>query len=204
MYTELSSNPAVRLSFKSSLFVVFMRFTRLQGGPTRATVFGINNTETNTGLYLLLIPSTLRLDLGGRTVVLDAAVLLLYDELMPRPEIRQFLAALSKVGILQLNVDDVALRTWKSVLPAMVERCRATWAHREDCTYVIGSEQRIPLSVESGQNPLCTCGNGKLPPGFVSADVPGWNPVAKYAVRAAVAPSFSIPYVEMCDGWAGK
>jgi hypothetical protein len=198
MYTELSSNPAVRLSFKSSLFVVFMRFTRLQGGPTRATVFGINNTETSTGLHLLLIPSTLRLDPGGRTVVLDAAVLPLYDELMPRPEIRQFLAALSRVGILQLNVDDAALRTWKSVLPAMVERCRATWAHREDCAYVVGSEQRIPLSVKSGQNPLCTCGNGKLPPGFVSADVPGWNHVAKYAVRAAVAPSFSIPYVEIC------
>jgi hypothetical protein len=75
----------------------------------------------------------------------------------------------------------------------MVERCRATWAHRENYVYVVGSEQRIPLSVKSGQNPLCTCGNGKLPPGFVSADVPGWNHVAKYAVRAAVAPSFSIP-----------
>jgi len=200
MYTELSSNPAVRLSFKSSLFVVFMRFTRLQGGPTRATVFGINNTETSAGLHLLLIPSTLRLDPGGRTIVLDTAVLPLYDELMPRPEIRQFLAALSRVGILQLNVDDAALRAWKSVLPAMVERCRATWTHREDCAYVVGSEQRIPLSVESGQNPLCTCGNGKLPPGFVSADVPGWNHVAKYAVRAAVAPSFSIPYIEICEG----
>jgi hypothetical protein len=81
----------------------------------------------------------------------------------------------------------------------MVERCRATWAHREDCAYVVGSEQRIPLSVKSGQNPLCTCGNGKLPPVFVSADVPGWNHVAKYAVRAAVAPSFSIPYVEICE-----
>jgi hypothetical protein len=80
----------------------------------------------------------------------EKAVLPLYDELMPRPEIRQFLAALSKVGILQLNVDDAALRTWKSVLPAMIKRCRANWAHREDCAYVVGSEQRIPLSVESG------------------------------------------------------
>jgi hypothetical protein len=198
MHTEPNSN-AVRLSFKSSLFNVFMRFTRLQGGPTEANVFGINNTETSTGMHLLLIPSTLRLDLGGRTVVLDAAVLPLYDELMLRPEIHQFIAALTMVGFLQLNVDDLALRTWKSVLPAMVERCRATWAHREDCAYGIGSEQRIPLSVESGKNPLCTCGNGQLPPGFVSEDMPGWNAVVKYAVRVAVMPLFSIPYVEKCE-----
>jgi len=133
-------------------------------------------------LHLLLIPSTLRLNPGGRTVVLDTTVLPLYDKLMLRPEIRQFLAALSRVSILQLNVNNTALRTWKSVLSAMVERCCVTWAHRADCAYVVGSEQQIPLSMKSGQNPLCTCGNGKLPPRFVSADVPRWNHVVKYAV----------------------
>jgi len=62
-------------------------------------------------LHLLLIPSTLHLNLGGRTVVLDTTVLLLYDKLMLWPEICQFLAALSRVSILQLNVNNTALRT---------------------------------------------------------------------------------------------
>jgi len=109
MYIELFSNSAVHLSFKSFLFVVFMHFTHLQKGPAQATVFDINNTETSTGLHLLLISSTLRLNLGGRTVVLNTTVLLLYNKLMLQSEIRQFLTALSRVSILQLNVNNTAL-----------------------------------------------------------------------------------------------
>jgi hypothetical protein len=166
---------------------MFMQFSGLQGQYSR--VFGINH-PTGGGVHILIFVSCLRLDGANRTVVLDTAVLPLTNRLMP--QIHQFLAALSSKGFCNIKVDEAELKLWKQIIPALVERCRQ-WQHRPSCEY--WTKSQIPLSLENGQTPLCSCGNGNLPAKFIP-DIPQWNTVAKYAIRAAISPSFSIPFVE--------
>ena len=78
------------------------------------------------------------------------------------------------------------------MLPVWIERCRQ-WEHRASCAYQKTS--KIPLSLEFGENPICACGQGTLPRNFIP-NLPQWESVARYAVRAAISPSFSVPYVE--------
>ena len=185
---QASAGERSRVEFKDSLFSLFMHYSGLQG--RRAHVFGIN-CPTNGGVHILFFVSSLRLDLSNRTVVLDAAALPLYDTLMPR--VASFLQTLTSTGDLcQIRATEAELRVWKQVLPALVERCR-TWSHKSKCQYL--SERRVPLSVEKGQRLLCSCGDGKLPADFVT-NVPDWDKVAKYAVRAAVSPCFSAAMFE--------
>jgi hypothetical protein len=178
----------VRLNFKDSLFSIFMYFTGLQGSGTKRKIFGIDHPTR--GVHIMVFVSSLRLDLANHTVVLDAAVLPLSDRLVP--QIRPFLAAISGLGLCMIKVNDDEFKLWKEMLPAWVERCRE-WKHKSSCEYK--RKDAIPLSVEEGQTPLCSCGNGILPPNFIS-DVPQWDMASKHAVRAAISPSFSVPYVE--------
>jgi hypothetical protein len=187
MASSTEAHKDVRVNFKDSLFSMFMHFTGLQGGQSR--VFGINH-PTGGGVHILFFISCLRLEIANHTAVLDTAVLPLTDRLMPR--IDPFLAALTNMGFYNINVDDDELRLWKELLPALVERCRQ-WEHRPSCEYM--AKAQIPLSVENGQAPLCSCGNGRFPPRFISG-IPKWDLVSKYAVRAAISPSFSVPFVE--------
>ena len=96
------------------------------------------------------------------------------------------------MGVCTINVDDDELRLWREVLPAMVERCRQ-WEHRPSCEYK--AKAQIPLSIKNGQPLLCSCGNGTLPLRLISG-IPKWDVVSKHAVRVAISPSFSIPFVE--------
>jgi hypothetical protein len=177
----------IRLNYKDTLFSLFMQSTGLQG--QKATLFGVTNPSRG-GIHILLLVSRIRLDLAKHTAVLDAAVLPLTNHLVPR--IHPFLASLTDAGLCQIRVGDEELQLWKMLLPAMVERCR-DWEHRSSREYL--TERRIPLSVEYGHTPICVCGNGKLPSKFIPG-LPGWDAVAKYATRVAIAPCFSVPFVE--------
>ncbi|KAI9765704.1 MAG: hypothetical protein M1839_005399 [Geoglossum umbratile] len=170
-----------RVDFKDSLFSLFMHSTGLQG--ERARVFGINH-PTGGGVHIMIFVSRLLLDLASHTVVLDAAALPLTNQLLPR--IHGFLAAITNAGFCNIKVDENELKLWKHMIPAFVERCRQ-WKHQSSCEYVVKS--KIPLSVDPGQSPICSCGNGKLPANFITG-VPKWNQVSNYAVRVAISPSF--------------
>lgn len=176
-----------RINFKDSLFSIFMHFSGLQGQQAR--VFGINDPD-HGGVHILVFVSCLRLDLANHTVVLDAAILPLHDPLIPK--IRPFLEALTSMGLCSILVDSDELTLWKELVPVWVERCRQ-WEHRSSCAYL--AKSKIPLSVDQGQNPICSCGEGSLPSRY-TFDLPGWNHAAKYAVQAAISPSFSVPFVE--------
>ena len=76
-----SEEERTRVSFKDSLFSLLMHFTGIQG--KKACIFGLHN-PTGGGVHIILFVSSLRLDLANRTVVLDAVVLPLYDDLMPK------------------------------------------------------------------------------------------------------------------------
>ncbi len=187
MESSTANQKDVRTNLKDSLFSLFMHFSGLQGQQAR--VFGINNPD-HGGVHILVFISCLRLDLANHTVVLDAAILPLHDSLMPK--IRPFLEKLTEIGLCSVVVDSDELRLWKEIIPAWVERCRQ-WEHRPSCAYL--SKSKIPLCVELGQNPICSCGEGTLPPRY-SFGLPRWDLAVKYAVRAAISPSFSVPFVE--------
>ena len=176
-----------RINFKDSLFSLFMHFSGLQGQQAR--FFGVNNPG-HGGVHILVFVSCLRLDLANHTVVLDAAILPLHDSLMQK--LRPFLEKLTGIELCSIIVDGDELILWKEVVPAWIERCRQ-WEHRSSCAYL--NKSKIPLSVEPGQNPICSCGEGSLPPRY-SFGIPRWELASKYAVRAAISPSFSVPFVE--------
>ena len=181
------SKTDARMAFKESLFTMFMAFTALQNQQAR--LFSLNHT-TAGGVQALIFVSNLRMDLANHTVVLDAAVLPLTQDLVPR--ISSFLVALSKLNLCHITVDSEELTLWRQALPALVERCR-TWEHRADCEYL--PESSIPLSVESGQSVVCSCGNGRFPPNFILG-LPQWSTVSNYFVRAALSPCFQTPFSE--------
>ncbi|KAK6065235.1 hypothetical protein SCUP234_12650 [Seiridium cupressi] len=172
-----------RVELKDSLFSLIMHYTGLQG--QQASVFGINCREQG-GVNILLFVSGIRLDLSNRTLVLDSAVLPLYDALMPR--ITSFLQHLTESGRLcQILASEAELRLWKLLLPLWVERCRV-WSHEKNCEFVPSGEES-PLSMEKGKKLLCSCGEGILASGC-GAGIPKWKSIAKYVVRAAISPSF--------------
>ncbi|KAI0830981.1 hypothetical protein F5Y06DRAFT_307811 [Hypoxylon sp. FL0890] len=185
---DRSPGEQIRLDFKESICLLFMRSAGLQLG--KHWVFSLYK-GVNRDNHVLIITSDLRLDLVNRTVVLDCAILPLYIGLAPA--IRKFLTALHSEGLCQIKVNDAELRLWKQVLPAYVERCR-TWEHRGDCEYK--KYAKVPLVVDDNKQFLCTCGNGKFPANFVIG-MAHWDTVSQYAVRAAISPPFWAPYVDV-------
>ncbi|KAI1157259.1 hypothetical protein F5B18DRAFT_657959 [Nemania serpens] len=180
-----SAGEQVRLDFKESIFSIFIQFAGLQG--TKSRLFCLGNAA-NGGVHVIILASALRLDLANRAVVLDCAVLPLHDALMP--DIMGSLAKLQGFGVVVVQVNDAELRLWRHALPAYVERCR-DWTHRGDCEYAISGS--IPLNAENRKRVLCSCGSGKFPPNFIS-NIPGWNSLSKYAVRATISPVFWAPF----------
>lgn len=130
----------------------------------------------------MLLASSLRLDLSNRTVILDAAVLPLYDDLMPQiiPDIR---ALQSQGNLCQIRATESELILWKLLLPAWAERCRS-YPHKTSCEYTVAGH--IPLSVDKGQRCLCSCGNGEFPTRYLHGS-PIWGGLLRHAVRIAIS-----------------
>ncbi|KAF1844445.1 uncharacterized protein K460DRAFT_358043 [Cucurbitaria berberidis CBS 394.84] len=174
-----------RVSFKDSLFSLFMRFTGLQGDQSK--VFGLND-PTGGGVHILIFVSCMRLDIGSQTVVLDTAVLPLTKSLVSK--IGSFLAAISNRGFCSIKVDGKELDLWRQILPSFAERCR-TWEHRSSCDYTNAKSQRT----KEANDVFCSCGRGLLPKDFITG-VANWSDVARYTTRAAISPIFSVPVVD--------
>ena len=185
--TSTSTESDVRFAFRDSLFSLFMHFTGLQGQKSHIATL---NNPGGGGVHIIILISTLKLDLSNRTVVLDCAVLPLTNRLMPL--LGPFLSAFSSLKIGHIKVDANELQLWKQNLPAMVERCRS-WPHQARCEYRIQS--CIPLSIENGQPVVCSCGSGKIPANFISG-VSHWETVSRHFVRAAISLCFSTAFSE--------
>ena len=177
----------VRLNYKESLFALFMTFSGLQ--DTQSTIFVIQTPHQNMD-KLIIIGSSLKLDLANHTAVLDAAVLRFQQhsdsQLMP------FLNSISSLKVRMINADEDEMKLWKSTMPAYVERCRE-WNHTDSCEYQtrsLGKDDDLMI---------CSCGKGRFPPKYVSG-VPKWETARQHASRVAISPSFCVPYVEtLCE-----
>ena len=186
---DIDASSAARLNFKESLFTMFMLASGLQGDQTG--LFGISVPDKG-GVHVLVLVSAIRLDGAAASLVLDAAVLPLTNDIVSGNKLQDFLLALQALEICTLTVDEAELALWKKVLPSFAERCRA-WPHRKGCEYA-APEAALPLSLETGEQFLCSCGHSKFPGDFVS--LPFWEHAARYATRVAISPPYPVAYAE--------
>ncbi|KAH8668637.1 hypothetical protein BX600DRAFT_510713 [Xylariales sp. PMI_506] len=178
----------LRINLKESLFTLFMLASGLQGGQTG----GFALQHPKQGNVILIFVQSVRIDASAASAVLDAAILPLTRELIDSGKLETFLLVLRELQMCVINVDDDELHLWKRMIPFLVERSR-TWHHGEGCEYRRPGAT-IPLSFGAGDRLLCSCGDGKLPDGFTR--LPEWDVAARHAVRAAISPVFSVPFVE--------
>lgn len=184
-----------QVEMKEGLFSMFVAFTGLQG--QHASVFGLSKEVG--GINVLFLPSCLRLDLVNRTVVLDIAAIPSTNTMSADNKVRSFSQSLTSRGVMQIRVSDEELRCWKSVLPALAERCRL-WKHTSNCEYANKGGVPIHKGLDDGHSPLCSCGIGKFPAAYLRhLKLNNLEHVLKrYATRVAVSPFFAVPYVEDC------
>ncbi|OJT13569.1 hypothetical protein TRAPUB_9885 [Trametes pubescens] len=107
-----------------------------------------------------------------------------------RPIVDPWFQEVVKEKIEAFHFSEGEIRTWKQLLPVLVERCRATWRHTANCEY-----GRIPLEPETTSgDPLCSCGRGKDVDGMHK--VATWRNLAPFVTRIALSPLFAVPYLE--------
>lgn len=180
-------------NFVALMFASFMGFLPGLDAPIRSYVLKSKRTEKP---HTFIFVKNLHHDLDLGSIVLNACVVPLtvarFEPLgaTTQHSLHDFLSNQTSPALtLYLNDNDTIL--WKRLLPALAERCR-TWQHKDTCEYrEVG---KIPLSVEVDENPLCSCGEGVVPPDFMD-DNTEEEAMAKYSTRIAISPIFPVPYV---------
>ena len=143
-----------------------------------------SSKETDT-----LFVNKLRFDVAAHTVVCHAFVLALSQD------IAQATLLLVPQGIMPIS-PHVSRGT---LLPALAERCRMTWAHGANCEYrTAEGNARVPheLPAVPGDQgiPLCSCGRGKDVEGMVRDRV--WRMFSPFVTRIALSPLLGASHVE--------
>ncbi|OSX63103.1 hypothetical protein POSPLADRAFT_1181158 [Postia placenta MAD-698-R-SB12] len=177
------------LNLKQSLSIIFCPADRdLEGRPRRLLALlddATNNFDT------LIFVDTFHYDLQYHTIVCSGYVLPTTEEFMSR--MRVPFGRLVELGrISHLRLYSGGLKLWKQLLPALAERCRYSWQHTDKCEY--RKKGTIPLSEESDEDPLCSCGRGKDVACMNRNEV--WRPFAPHVTRIALSPLFAVSYLE--------
>lgn len=178
---------------KDSLHAMTMHVSGVQVKQTRQVL--ALDRKSDGGIDTLIFVTHLRLDLPAHTIVFDAFVLCLEESILPI--LGRFLGDLSGSGsMVSIVVTTEELAVWKRWLPALVERCRS-WEHKPDCAYSQAGAS-VPLSIEHGGKPICSCGQGIVTDAFKAKKA--WQPFTPYVTRVAISPLFSLSYLETVAG----
>lgn len=179
---KIDQQAAVRplAQVKHSLYTMFTTFAGYKGTAQRR-VFALTTSEGDADC--LIFVTGIRSDLASHTVVADAFALPLTSTL--RDQLSDAVQVLQP-SICQLDLGDDALALWRSLLPALAERCR-DWDHTDECA---------SMSSRIAQNPssLCGCGQGKVTDAFRSTK--DWAPLAEHVTRIAISPLFAVSFLE--------
>ena len=155
-------------------------------GQEKRSIFGLSDPG---GGYALIFVNSVRLDLASHTVVLDACVLALNEDLVSR--LSNAIGKLfERTGLMQVHTEFDEVKAWKHLLPAFTERCRK-WSHTANCEYL---SRGVPVSEDITQSPLCSCGRGKNLGSFTQKK--NWKVFAPYVTRAAISPLFAVPFID--------
>ncbi|PIL27060.1 hypothetical protein GSI_10199 [Ganoderma sinense ZZ0214-1] len=183
--------PDVLANIKETIHCIMMRCAGTQGSQEASRTFALRD-DASGDCDTLLFVDKVRFDLSAHAMVCDAFVLPLCHALMPRIE-QAFQQLLRRGGIENVKLYGQEMRAWKRLLPALVERCRASWVHGANCEYA--AQGRIPLEVELSEgDPLCGCGRGKDVEGMLRDAV--WKRFAPFVTRVALSPLFAVSYME--------
>jgi hypothetical protein len=191
---------------KDTIHTIFVRAAGTQGGPAQR-LFSLQDKATNNCDTILFV-GDLRFDLHSHTVVCDAYVLPLTRLLLMRIE-KSFVKLVHEGNMANIPVSEGEMKSWKQLVPALVERCRTSWKHDSNCEYK--SEGKIPLTDTMEKDPLCSCGRGKDVAGMRKVKL--WNNLAPHVTRIAISPLFAVSYLEtvgrdparyMCSVCRGK
>lgn len=89
---------------------------------------------------------------------------------------------------------------WKQLLPALVECCRGTWHHGQDCEY--RKQGKIPLSTAHCEPAICSCGEYQDANGFPDMRIGRTSNSMQHALASCPFPRAlhrTTPY-----GWAKR
>ncbi|KAK8228054.1 hypothetical protein HDK77DRAFT_477037 [Phyllosticta capitalensis] len=175
----------IRSNFKDGLKFLFRDFCGFDVKPGEKPCLFLFNA-LGAGDQFLLYVSAMRLDIGNQSYVLDAAVIPMTKA--NRLRVRQMFNKVSNANAVNYAMGASEIAAWKWLLTTGVERAR-TWRHKATCEYK--TVCKMPASIETYVNFLCTCGNGQLPDGFFKKPPPGWDKLKDQAIRVAISPCYS-------------
>jgi len=189
----------VLMNLKDSLRTILISAAGVSG--TKYRIFSLIESQgpddtVSTLPDTLIFIMNIRLDLPSHTVVADGYVLPLTQDII--------LTCRALLGTIETEMLGIKMfgdepKAWKQILPAFAERCRQ-WKHKSDsCEYILKGS--APLSVESKESPLCSCGRGQDLEAFLR--VKEWRKLAPYVTRIALGPIFAVPCLEGAEGKVG-
>jgi hypothetical protein len=145
-------------AFKQTLHHMFLH----AGGQHEIKTYGSNKMfvlaraeSRSTISDTLIISSAIRHSRENNSIILDAWMVP-----MTCSKRDSFFASLPQstgmVTVLTLMNNETTL--WNRILPAASEICRRGWEHDASCGYL--GTRTAPLSLESWESPICSCGEG--------------------------------------------
>lgn len=177
------------LGVKHTIRTIFASFTGAWGAASHTFGF-LRAKDRNIDTFIFV--TGLRLDLVDHSVVADAFVLTLSEDLVLAGGIATLLNTVEEFPLLKITLVEEELRVWKQLLPALAERCRSGWQHSTDCKYL--TQSGIPSDIGFSMDPLCHCGWGKVSEEFLKRSE--WTPLAPFVTRIALSPLFGVPYLD--------
>lgn len=185
-----SRPPNGLLGLKESINAIFQSFVGMNHNYGKIRNFQLTSKHKNGDSDTILFASGLHHDRDSGSLVMDAHVMPLTHARITklRPALQNYVNA--KPLSIAMSEEESVL--WKNLLPAVAERCRDSWTHKDTCEYRV--QGRIPVSTTHGESPICSCGEGRSLDTFPKRSE--CKPFAKYVTRIAISPISAVPYVE--------
>lgn len=187
---EKNRPPNGLLGLKESINAIFQSFVGINHNYGQIRNFQLTCTAKGGDSDTILFASALCHHPDSGSLVMDAYVMPITHARLTRvlPALQNYV----KAKPLSIAISEEESVLWKNLLPALAERCRHSWPHSDTCEYrLLG---RIPLTTAHGENPLCSCGEGRSLDTFPKRSE--CKPFAKYVTRIAISPISAVPYVE--------
>ncbi|KFZ01862.1 hypothetical protein V501_09758 [Pseudogymnoascus sp. VKM F-4519 (FW-2642)] len=180
------------LQLKSSISAIFQSFVGLNQSYGQMQLFQLSCKHKTMSCDTLIFASTLRHNLSQKSIVLDAYVVPLTKQRVSKmaSKLVHIVKSGKALNIAVTSREEELL--WKQMLPALVECCRGTWHHGQDCEY--RKQGKIPLSTAHCESAICSCGEYQDANGFPGHE--DWADFKQYATRIGIMPLSAVSYVE--------